>query len=585
MRNLTVGLVLFTFLSMMSGCVGGGGSLNVSSPVWEAGYAFSYREFGSSTSVVSAEGETETQDDEWGPLIRSFEILNTTLEADGEPVYLAGYTVVDQSVDAPRPEERDSGRQGATSMRADMASPMPPSVMFMGFRQRDLQEIPAWVSFDSSCNEQGCTYQAGAVEFADDRGFSHLDFPLEKGKKWSSQREVDGDFFGDLKVEYSARVNGLKTVSTPLGDVKAVRVDWTMRPVDIEAYKREVRDEADDADVELERFEIELQQTGSFYYSEEHMTIVKTTSRGEFLVEFKGNDDGESFEFKSRGSNVRESTLDGIRLVPRAERGLDYILRLATGKAQLSDPGGSTLERVKYGLKVVADKTVVNAAEAESITFNATVEGAAELPEGHFVKWRVLDAVGTDVGTGSGLTLTHEFAQPGEYTVMAEAFDEKEEMTTSNGITVFANFAKTISVDCPLAPGRIGGVYASSCQSVPIPVRPGIQYLRVVADVRSPTALVPALNVAELSVSDRAGNSESDSGREDGQYSVEVQTFWQFLVDDQDWTVDLNHQRGVLEEVTFTVDLRYDGVPDAPATAETEAQRMADAFGAWIGQR
>ncbi|HEX9816005.1 MAG TPA: hypothetical protein VGB18_03405 [Candidatus Thermoplasmatota archaeon] len=579
MRTLASGLVLGLLVAMLSGCVGSGGSLSVSAPVWEAGYTFSYREQGSYSGAVVAQGHGETEKDEWGPRTKVFEVLNTTLEAHGEPVYLAAYAIEDGS-------DEDETRMEAQGENMQFGGIRMADVSFVGIRQRDLLEIPAWLDMDADCTQNGCTQSVDGLKFAEAHQWSFIQFPLEKGKKWSTDMDIQNggdDFFGDIKIRYDAKVVGLKTVETPLGSIQAVRVDWTMKPIDLEAYKAQVREEADDADQNLEEFDIELDRAGSFYYSEEYATVVKSSNRGEYFVEIRGKQGGQEFDFSARGQEVYESVLEGARLVPKAERGLDYVLRLATGKASLGNATGVKPEQVSYGLKIVADKNVVNAADSEAIAFKASIVGAPALPEGHKVKWRLIDVSSKNVAAGEGLSFNHPFASPGEYTATAEAFDAAGTLTTSHAVTVYANYLKTTPAQCPVVAAQLGNALDQACDRVDVPVLPGVQYLRVTAQVESPLGNVPALNVAQLFVGDHVGNSESDATREGGEYAVEIWMFWQYLIDGEPWKASLRHQRGVLEEVTYTVDVRYDAAPAMTMpTIPMGTTGLAAALDGWV---
>jgi hypothetical protein len=564
MQKLALGLGLVAIVSMMSGCVGGGSAMNVASPIWEAGYSFSYQEQGSYAGASSTQGHTESEEGDFGPILRVYEVLNTTLRADEDPVYVAAYTTHDRSEEDA--EEEPQAESGTTTMRAGTLGYAAGDVSFVGFRQTDLTEIPAWLELESDCDATGCTQNVGGLQFAESPEYSFLQFPLTKGKEWKADVDMPNgdDMFGEMAIRLEARVVGWKKVDTPLGSVKAVRVDWAMKPVDVAKYEREAREEAEDEGVELKKFNIEIERSGSVYFSEEYQTIVKSTYQGEYLVEVSGEAEGEEFDFSSRGRNAGEQVLEGVQLVAHAERGLDYFARLALGKATLNDPTGLAPEEVLYSLKVSADKTVVNAAEAESISFTAVPEGVQALPAGHKVAWRLLDASGSAIAKGTGLSFSHEFAEPGEYTAVAEAFDEDGKLTTSTSLTVFANYLKTVAVECPTVAAAIGpSQVAGQCEEATVPVRAGIQYLKVTADVVGPLSTAPIVNQASLVLSDSMGGSQSDSTRTDGGYSIELMMFLDFGIDGKDWTLQLQHSRGVMEQATYTIDLRYDSMPAA----------------------
>lgn len=554
MRQIAWVLVVAAIGPAFSACMGLGGSFSVGAPSWQPGFSFAYTSSGSYSYAVAANGETETRDGTWGPETHIAEVLNTTLEADGEPVYVLGFQTVERD-EAP---EDDPESEAVQDVAGRFGLPVG-GVSFLGIRKRDFQEIPAWLNTRSDCDTSGgCTTEVVGLEFGDAPPYSMLEFPLEKGKDWShdldaADTQLD-DFADDLRVRFEAHVVGLRNVPLPMGDARAVRVDWRIAPTNLDEYNTRIREEAEKEGADIDRFEISFSRSGSVYFSENYMTIVQSEWRGDFAVEIRGKaPDGEEFDFTQRGNDQGKNVLEGARYVGRAERGLDYFARLHDGKVSLQDPTGQSLDRVRYSIRVNASKTVVNAAESEAAEFAAVVEGVEALPEGHSVAWKVRDFVGGVVATGTGLAFSHTFDEPGQFVVEAEGHDESGNVTASGGVDVAANYQASVQVDCP----PVAGVGLGTCEAIPVPVRPGIRYLKAEAAVDSPVGFVPALNAAELVLEDPDGHDETGN-RNGDRYTIEMFQFFRFEVGDEDWTLQLQQQRAVLESATYEVDLRYD---------------------------
>jgi hypothetical protein len=553
--RLRFSVAIALLVPVFSGCVGFGESVHVEAPQWKAGYSFSYVEKGSYAGAASVNGHSETEEDTYGPQTRVFEVLNTTLEADDDTVFLTAFTISDQN-----DKEQSLASDQKSGERSFVSNA---NIQFMGFRQRDLQEIYAWLRVDAECTNAGCAPRVTGLEFSDPPEWTLLDFPLTTGKRWSytsDDVDLEEEFFGDLPIRFQAKVGGWKTVDTPLGKIKAVRVDWTFKPTDIDAYEERIKAEAREEGAKLTKFNIDLERSGTLYYSPEYQTTVQSTQRGTYLLEIQGSEDGQEFDLTARGRETHEAVLDGARLLPKTERGLDYIARLYFGKTGLNDPTGAG-EALRYTLAVAADQTVVNAFEKESVSFTAKPDGVEQLPAGHKVSWRVVGYDGQSVANGEGLAFTHAFDAPGEYDVVAQAHDAKGNLTASGQVTIFANYIGTIPVECPDVMVTLVAS-TGTCPGIKLPVRDGIQYLKVRAEVASPLGAVPGLNQAQLVVSDPEGNEQMDPLREQGAYEVEVWWFYEYEVGATDWDAQVRHQRGVLEQVTYEVTLLYDEAPE-----------------------
>lgn len=543
---------------LWAGCLGPSDEpFSIPRPQWSSGYSYAYSVLGSAAGVEKRNGETESVLENYGPLRIVAEVVNTTLGPSAQPTYVLGHRATTTG-GAPSPTDQEIVRSIAQSpLRA--------------YRQRDLAPVGVHWDTHETCGEGACSAVVRNLRFDPGPVVPHLRFPLENDDAWSGR--LPGQHVPLIQVDpglpwfYEARVVGRETVDLAIGSVEAVRVDVTIRPEDVEAWKQEIREEADEADVDVRKLEIDAEVQQTIYYSETYEWPVRTTSKGR--VEFKatGREEGDAFNVLQRYSASETTTLEGARLVPRPERDARFLGELASLRIPLQDPTGAALRPAGYTLKPPASGTVFNAAQAVSAGYRVEVVGGEGLPEGHRVGWRVTDAWGGVVHSGEGLELRHDFDAPGVYGVEWEARDPEGFTTAATGAIVVGEYELARPFDCDVVMVNLDGLSRTgACDPVRVPVRMGIGSLAVRARPSSPVGF---LNGGTLELRDPFGQAVQQSRPGNGGYEIRLDRLADFAVLDQDWTLEWRPDTSLLETIPFEIELRH------AASAEPSEDREA----------
>lgn len=545
----TLLLLLTLLIPAFAGCTGNGAPFNVDAPQWAAGYAFAYRIDGHYSYDAKQDGNRDQESGEIGPDVQVIEVLNTTLLGGKEPAYL---------VAVGRGELDDPQSRGL-------------HVQLSGVRKDDLAFIRLRVDAASNCNEGTCinTIQGVAPLAAPDDVY--LDFPLTRGKTWAGiAGDYDGEGFGDemtgLEFVTTARAVGRRAIDTPTGRINAIQVDVTTTPTNTDEFLSNVRKQLEAEGGRLDSIGLDASTRTRLWYSPDHLVVVKSETVSTQSAHARGrNEDGKKFDFSFTGNSRINQALTGAKLVPRAERDLAYAARLLFGQTPLLDPSGLSPVPIDYSLDLTASKTRVNAADAENVSFDAKILGVDRLPDGHKISWRIRNLEGNVTAEGAGTNFTVPFREPGEYAVEIEARDAKGNITASDGLSLVADYIRTLRVDCPDV--GFSGV-AGHCPKQPLPVRVGIQRLTITA---KPIGTLPTtpLTSRVLELLDANGRRVArDTSPSSNTYSIEIQNLADRAIDGRDYTMQLLLDRAFLEDAEYSISLLYGSDPHrAPVEA------------------
>lgn len=570
MQKQLLAAAILGLAPLLAGCLAEAGSeASIERPQWQSGYAYSFLSTGTARVMESEDGETHRETEEFDPVRRVAEVLNTTFEANDESYYLAAMTLPGRTV--PQVDfEGDMGSGGMSFSEVPMA-------FLVGHRQRDLAGVNVGYSMTDNCTDETCSYRLDQLNFDAGPSFAWLDFPLETGKTWSTILEAedtggwDDDVASGLDVRVRAKVIGLETIELPVGSTRAIRVDYTFKPIGIEDWKKDVLEEAQDEGANIEAFDYSAGSLQRLWYSPDYQNVVLSESTMDVNLRVSGTDDeGERFEYAmSLGVKSRDE-LDGARLIPRPERGYEYIAQVLGGQIAIEDPAGSAFHPEGYTLELTSDKGQVNAAESETAAFVARLVGADALPDGHSAAWRILDAHSDLVVEGTGLAFEHAFDQPGAYAVEIETQDASGATTAADGLTLVANYDAVVPADCsPVAIPFFG----QNCEAAPVPVRLGIQSLEVAA-LRSAALPTQFLNFGNLVLTDPLGGETSGEPNDQGEFTITIDDFSEHPVNGEDWTVEWEAASSVLENVDYRIKLLF-----GPETASDPAEETVEVEG------
>lgn len=538
-------LLAVLLLPAFAGCTGAGAPFTVDEPQWLAGYAFSYRTDGHYDYQASGEGIEEKESGDVPPSTEIVEVLNTTLLLGASPAYLVAIGYADPP-------------SGSESSRV--------RVQLGAVRKADLARLRVDVTAGSSCNEGVCIHSISKVSPHAGPDAAYLDFPLTRGKTWAGllstlDEDLDAPGLWDgLELITTARAVGRRSIETPLGRVQAIQVDLVTTPANLDQYLKELRQEATREGVRVDVLQLEASARTRLWYSPDHLAVVKSETLSTSHAQASGREkDGDKFDFRF-SSNVRvNQLLTGARLVQRAERDLAYAARLLFGKSPILDPSGLTPVPIDYSLDLSASTQRANAAEAETVNFTTRVLGQDRLPDGHKLQWRIRGLDGNTTAQGEGATFAHAFQEPGEYAIEIEGRNAQGNLTASDGLSVVADYVKTLRVDCPdVSFERTPG----NCPTEAVPIRFGIRSLRITARIEpgAPAALPVASR--ELLLYDAADRVVArDPTPANNVYSIDIAGFADREVDGRDYKMQLAHRRSLLEDATYHVELLYSEKP------------------------
>lgn len=540
-RNRTL-LVLALLLAVaLAGCGARGEPATVEAPTWHAGYTWSHD--GTARYVFEeAFGDERENGTGSADFVRTERVVNTGLDADGEPVYL---TV-----------QRFDAEPGADEVG------IPTSPVLSAYRQSDLKPVDVEGMRRESCSSRGpCSVALEGVALDDERPEDvWLPFPLRTGDTWGGTYELYG---GDIQMRYTAEAGRMRTVETPLGKVDALRIDVRHRPVDLDGAIREFEEEAREEGYMVEDLRIDVRRDQVMYYSPAYQTVVSGVNTGQDLFSASFPDgEGGRVEARSESRYEERFVLSGARLVAGPELALEEIADLLRPDADLGDVAGVPVPEATYKVAVAVLDGEVNAFEQEAGRFEARVEGAETPPEGHELRWSLLrgDRV---VATATGQVFEPAPEDPGRYAVVLEALDAEGTVVASAGGGLVAHYEGRVDLSCDVVRVDLGPFGVGVCDEVPVPVHPGVRSVRVVA-----TASGPPNPTAEFVVEDAIGRPVPV--REEGdRFVVDLESFDGTNVGAEPWSATWDALAGVLEGIVLDVRVDYGEAP-ASSVAEPE---------------
>jgi hypothetical protein len=574
-KVLATFLFLITASTAMGACLDVGGSLDAPEPVWSSGYVYSFSEHGlyrvKSSGSGPDGGGSRDQEETFGPHEVVYEVLNTTLKsADGSDTYLVALA-----------REENGGANDAVQVQAPNGQTMQVdapkrNVVLGAVRQKDLQDLPVIWNLDEDCLNRVCKLALQSVLIGAGAQWTLLDFPLKTGKEWTASLQDDVDELDDIKIRMHAEVDGKAKAKTPLGSINAVRIAYDFKPENVDEVKDQIRSDAEEEGIDIKSLDLDIKVHTLLYYSPVYENVVRVERTFDQSFAIKGREDGKdfSFAFENHVEFVRELT--GARLVSYPERDLAAIGRVLVGDSPLANPAGEAFRPVGYTVQIEADNESINAANGESASFRAVLKGVQTLPTGHTALWKVVDAFGQSREAGAGLTLDFKPDAPGMYVVEVETRDANGNITSAAAQPLAANFIATKRPAC----GQIvlPFVLTTTCESMNVPVRPGISSLKVSARIGGTLA---SLGQGELRLTDAAGRVTRDTSRSGNEYSISMggeDPLNPRGVGAKDWTLVYAPQRSVQETAEYSVELLFGEplVTAMPAKRAGAAAAMLD---------
>ncbi len=509
-------------------------------PTWHSGYTYSYVVGGDAEAMYSEDGERDTDSDVMEPFAYTYEVYSTKTNHRGEPVYLA---LSDLQLPRAWVNIRYPTPSATFPLLPDLDGGLTvnlPDRTALAYRHRDLAPIQAAAQFncDDTCRATGINLgQLPATVF--------LDFPLEEGKTWRGSDGLHAG--GDIEAfDVTARAGEMERISVPAGSFDAVRVVIVHRATGLDEVEREVREEAGRGGIDVKEFDLDFRIDQIIHYAPAVSAVVRaeTTVVGTFVSRYVEN--GREHEARAYAHATVFEELAGATLVSKPERSIDGLLAAINGEAPIDLPDDAVVEdaarepRADYYLDVVPDQRAVNAADSPRITVN----GNHNLPATAQV-FHTVTRLGEVVEEGVALPFFLDIKEPGVYTIAARALDLDGDVLASDGASVIANYEATLPAEC--VPGPTSAI--TGCDPVPLPVHPGVQWLRV-------TVEPGALDRGELVVRDADGNAVEGELSGDGT-QIEIERFAGTAVDSDSWEVEWIATVGTATEIAYAVDVEY----------------------------
>lgn len=522
-RAPTILLIATMLVPLLSGCVAIGFlDEPATAPDWEAGYTWEHERSGHVEVEATRDGETvEEEDRDIDPLTVNRTVVNTTLEADEEPVYVLA-------------KRLEQGGGAATFLEA--------------VRQRDLAPVPLWgTTVPAACTAEGCT-RDGSYTLGDPPEWTFLDFPLVPGKTWTIEPDAPDD---GVRFQVNAEVGSPTTADLPIGPTGIIPVTFTLEPLNLDEELEEARRKMNDHGAQIDRLEAEIDVEKEIGWSQTHQTAALVERRGHLEALIAGTDeDGESLDRTFRVTATSRDELASATLQAGPERAPEEVdvdgpgWMLSPPQASLSidasetdggDPGGSG------GFWISADDYNPNAAEGEEVEF--TVHGADDASR---VRWSIRHADHGEIGQGEGARLEHTVTDPGQHLVTAELVDDDGEVVDRDELSILAWWSSETEMSCPLAAGD--GVMA--CDPVTFPVASGVDGMGVYLQPDGVTARQGEIRLLDA-------DDEVVATADGPSYAIEIDDFDDAAVDGSDWSLEYAPRATALDSPTVTVQARY----------------------------
>jgi len=467
----------------------------IQAPAWKSGYAWTYEITGEVDYNVDIPGEFS---DDGSFSIPAFtvkkEILNVNdFEAGGEKLYVGaaslpiGY-ILEMGM-------FDMGDDGFGKL--DMFP--------TADRQRDLAPVPAWPDYQDG-QLQGLSF--GEASFIPD---DYIRFPLEHGKRWTDTVQFDEfvlpegemeEYVGITAVKMVAEAGKMETLALPIGATRAVRLDFSYQPVGLQKAIADMREDAEDYGINVERFTVQIGLHEIAHYSPEYQAVVRDQFVLSVVVDLAFTlPDGQRFAglLEVGASTVAELTGADLNELP--DRSLDEIMAKLEGRDPIKDASGKGLDPASlYQLSLTSSADVVNAAEPKAVTFEVSTDREDGLPDGDSLLYIIRDGTGAKVDSGvlGGDVLQYTFDEAGVYTVTVSAVNGNGAMISQASSQVAANWIKTTQAECE----DYSTFLSSECGSAAVPMRAGLK--NVVLEARVDHVL-PTLGQDRIQLYDGQG--------------------------------------------------------------------------------
>ncbi len=510
----------------VAGCTARGESATIEAPAWSPGFtwafegsfAYSFKEF--------YDGETDAENESGQYRVKEV-VVNTGFEFQNESTFATVRSVQSDSDELPVPVDRP---------------------YLAAYRQRDLKPLHVEGLRSESCNTAGdCTANLQKFHFEDPRpGVDFLPFPIHTGDTWGGTYEL----YDGIMMRVTAEAGRLVKLDTPLGTIEAMRIDMRRTATNLAETLSEMQKEAREEGYEIQDLRADIRYEEVLYFSPAYKNLVQYTMVGgqRFSATVPSEDGGtQKVSFESR---VEEhSVLSGARLVAGPERGLEEIGNmLATGEG-LDNVTGTPIPESTFTIAIRAVDSSVNAFDHEAGRFEATLEGNDALPEGHQLRWNLLDRNGRIVANQTGNVFEPVPPGAGRYSVVLDAIDAQGAVVANAGSVLIANHQGTMHTSCGIVTAR-PLLQVGACESLPVPVHLGATLLHISAtgDQQNP--------LAELRVYDALGRDVpvQQTGRV---YSVALESFEGYNLGHEPWTAIWGASLGVLEGATIDVSVLY----------------------------
>lgn len=552
MRWLAVGCIVVSLL--VPGCAERSFE-TIPSADWKPGYTYGYgiTAAGDYVGTMTVDGDVveheESHDDGGEGALMAYRVVNTEMKDGGMPLYLVAITA--SSV------EMYAGSSGSRSSVSE------PESGLLAIRQQDLQ--PVRTIYTSSRDCATCPAKSSTIRFeADGDDYSWIRFPLKYGDSWRGTLPT-GSLLGKLGGDYDveSQVGGMVTAEGPQGKIDAVRITHTFTDPKVEAMRQEALADAREEGVTVNALEISNEMSAEVYFAPALHNTVLETREGAVSIYADFVEDGKHFVFDFQASvrlTVRLVSADlteGPQLsLPEAIASLEepvVVPEPQVAPKEQDSPGGS--------LKVVGTHTLVNAADAPTVHFDIQESGSAQA-----TSHKVLDAEGMTVASGAGNDFTFEVTEPGNYQVVVRGFDDKgQELYAVTTLT--ADYKATLPADCPL----VTALSMLRCATVEVPVRAGIQELRITA-TRSPLLVEPGFGTLYLAASDGTQQTARMVGNE---ATITLDGFDHDTLG-ADWELYYSPDVGAAEDVEYTISLLHSS-PGSGTTFQGSLSALWDA--------
>lgn len=523
----------------------------VYAPEWQPGYTFSYDVLGSVDMVYDGLEAMDMPGDgfsgAFGPFQVKKEILNTQdYESHGQPLFVSAANFPMSNIQSG--EVLDGIGSDPTFLMAE--------------RQNDLAPLAVMPNWD--CRSNDCA--GGAVKVMADNPLTYLNFPLTQGKKWVQEEELPipvpiEELAGITRVHIVGEVTGMEAVDLgELGTTQAVRVDFAYRPVGLEDILSQIVKQAEDAGVQVDRFNVQMGVHEIVHYSPEYEAIVQQQYLISVLfdVAFSGEFYGQSFSediYAELDGSITAVLTGSNRAVTEEQTPVQILQKL--GNVDLINDArglGVSAQRVPYSISLDGARSEVNVAKGEAARYAVGVAG--DLPAGHSLEYVVKELGGPEIASGivQGGTFTVELGEPGVYGVTVRGVDGAGGVVTTSATRYLeGDYDALVSADC-----NFGGL-GTYCAPFEFLVKPGADSAVFEAYTYGGT---PPLSQT-LYVRAPDGTAYDTQGRHVELDADEIEELGY-----GHWRIDYNNVGGVLSEVDYLLSIDYEApqaVPQVPA--------------------